>query len=157
MLFRSDTCEKSGDQNTSTESISLKLAKVVSSDPIYGDIINKLKNSYENILAENIIDMNEAANTKIKTIKEELVKEKLRGDKLEAENISLTKEYEKQCEIIASQRTKIKELETKFISNSKESLLTEMKKLYQENEKLENINRKQIGRASCRERVASPG
>ncbi len=106
--------------------------EIVKSDPIYGKLLEKIKLSHdsERTLAES-----------------NLQKEKHRGDKLEKENIELTKEYEKQCTLIDSQKILIRELKKQTsngttaagVENSQkmENLMNEIKTLYKENSRLE--------------------
>eukprot|EP01022_Parablepharisma_sp_SALTPOND_P018211 TRINITY_DN2965_c0_g1_i1.p3 TRINITY_DN2965_c0_g1~~TRINITY_DN2965_c0_g1_i1.p3 ORF type:complete len:466 (+),score=50.40 TRINITY_DN2965_c0_g1_i1:3440-4837(+) len=119
--------------------------EIIKADPIYGVVLEKIKISYENLLVENAKKVQEVTG-----IKDYLVKERRRGDKLEKENIELTKEYEKQCTLIDSQKILIKELKKQVNDSSLEakgqqkveSLMGEIKTLYKENTKLESTIKK---------------
>ena len=124
-----------------------KLSKVIDADPVYSALVDKLKISYENLLAENIMKIKETSNQELITVKNDLDKERKRTNKLEKENVDLTKEYEKQREIISSQQELIVKLKKKMnLSNSelKHNHKEEVILLNQENEKLKSENEKLI-------------
>ena len=121
----------------------------------YTGVLRRVKDSYD----EHMVDCAKEQQSKICSLQQEIStmrteagKEKRRADKLEKENIELTKEYEKQSALIDSQKIVIKELkkqasegnnECKTESGSKtqkekiESLMSELKSLYNENNKLD--------------------
>ena len=90
-------------------------------------------------MVEHITQVKEVSIKELEAIKEELVRERIRADKLEQENISLSKEYEKQCEMLVSQKVMIRELKKK--RTPEPNLVTEIETLYKENNKLTKTNK----------------
>jgi len=139
-----------------------KLDEIIKQDPIYGKVLEKIKQFYEKVYLESNKRPDSEPNSSKHNESNNLLlyKEKQRADKLEKENIELSKEYEKQCAVIESQKIQIKDLKnqisnnsaqntTKISENNKsgeskkvESMILEIKALYKENAKLESMVKK---------------
>eukprot|EP00826_Nyctotherus_ovalis_P040018 TRINITY_DN3895_c0_g2_i1.p1 TRINITY_DN3895_c0_g2~~TRINITY_DN3895_c0_g2_i1.p1 ORF type:complete len:240 (+),score=74.27 TRINITY_DN3895_c0_g2_i1:474-1193(+) len=103
----------------------------------YGEVVAELKDSYEEFIVKQILRVKEVANKDLNVLKEKYDNEKVKNKRLEEENISLTKEYEKQCNLIMSQNELIKELKKKFEEDKANTLIMERDKLSKENVELE--------------------
>ena len=139
--------DKSNKQGISNEIIIESIEQKL--DPIYDGVLNEFKESYEHFMIKQLLKLkeitlndNKISGKKLDEVEESLASEKMKNEKLEEENIRLSKEYEKQCVLIKSQNGIIKELKEKLnhqASEQSNNINIELKNLYKENYRLENM------------------